>query len=234
LDEVAEAIRETFSRAGESKHLSADQPMGRAWSEMKEGGVISSSEEVTKLIQGTTLCLRYIHDKPLRNLVSANSSPQPHTQKPALESQPERGNKRPLSTSPNRPAKSQSHSEEPAADPSQEGIPSEAPLGLNTKGTLLGQIEVGKWDPFDDERFEYAENPLHPLVGLQVGSRGLLPPVKFRLYPISGFQGSGSADMSFVVALQFYIPIINSSWQRVWPSRFYRKQPLNTRNWVYL
>ena len=70
----------------------------------------------------------------------------------------------------------------------------------------IGNFEVSKLDPFGDHRFEYSGNPLHQLVGLQVGSRGYLPPIKFRLYPISGFQGSGSADMSLVVALQFLYP----------------------------
>ena len=118
LEELAEAIWDTFSKAGETKHLEADQPMGRAWNELKKGGVIRSPGDVSKLTQGTNLCLKYIRDKPSRIPATESKS----TQLFPLSGLGERGLKRPSSTSPNRPAKTQSHCEKLESYPTSEEV----------------------------------------------------------------------------------------------------------------
>ena len=199
MAELTEAIWDTFSRAGETKHLEANQPMGRAWFNLKDGGELKSPEEICKLTQGTNLCLKYLSDKPLRTPTPVSSA----TQSNARPKEAEKGNKRSSSTDPSRPAKTQVLSNKQERDPHSAEVSRTA---KEHTGYQVGSIEVQELDPFSDPRFKYNGNPLHLLVGMQVGSRGLLPPVKYRLYPISGFQGSGSADMSFTVALQFLYP----------------------------
>ena len=68
------------------------------------------------------------------------------------------------------------------------------------------QKEAAGQGVYWDKRFVYETNPLHKIVAPEMGNRGVLPVVRLKLFPISGFQGSGSADISLTTALQFLYP----------------------------
>ena len=64
----------------------------------------------------------------------------------------------------------------------------------------VGPIQV------EDTRFPRRDNPLNNIFQVRVDRRVIGDPVVLRLFPVCGFQGSGSSDVSLLTAVQFLWP----------------------------
>ena len=189
--------------------------MGRALALIKSNGSFSDRDAISdlrKLRKGVELTLTYLKDLERREERELLPTKQGNHRSQPIGGQSSSSNSPPQTLArPQNVAPTSLHAVAPgASDPKSlhkraiEGVEG-AFEGDSKKERVLLESEVD-CEPGWDENMPYDSNPLHKILELEIGSRGVDPVMKMKLFPVSGFQGSGSADVAWVTGLQFLWP----------------------------